>query len=115
MKKTFPLQIPGKDSQRVLERIRNEVRKYVQREQKKTPPEGFNRWSFACKVGPDAATAATKLLSEVIASIDATAKAGCPQVYVEIVANPIHRQTAETGAAEDEGYEPKSRLPERPD
>jgi len=115
MKKTFPLQVPGKDSQRVLERIRNEVRKYVQREQKKTPPEGFNRWSFACKVGPDATSAATKLLSEVIASIDAAAKAGGAQVYVEIVANPIHRQIAETEAFEAESPASKSRLPERPD
>jgi hypothetical protein len=115
MKKTFPLQVPGKDSQRVLERIRNEVRKYVQREQKKTPPEGFNRWSFACKVGPDAATASVKLLSEVIASIDSTAKAGGPQVYVEIIANPLHRPTAESEASDAESYAPESRLPDRPD
>ena len=57
MKKTFPLQIPGKDAERVLERLKNEVRKYVQREQRKTLPAGSARWLFACKVGADVATA----------------------------------------------------------
>ena len=89
MKKTFPLQVPGKNDQRVLESLKNEVRKYVRREQRKTPPEGFNRWEFACRVGPDAATAAPRLLSEVIAAIEATAKAGGAAVYVEILANPV--------------------------
>ena len=115
MKKTFPLQLPGKDNARVLESIKNEVRKYVRREQKKTPPEGFNRWSFGCKVGPAADTAAPKLLSEVVTAIDATAKTGGAQVYVEIIANPIHRQTADTEESAIEERAPESRLPDRPD
>jgi hypothetical protein len=91
MKKNFPLTLPGKDSQRVLERLKNEVRKYVQREQRKTPPEGFDRWVFACRVGADAASAPVVPLSGVIASIEAAAKTGAVQVYVEILANPIQR------------------------
>ena len=101
MKKTFPLQQPGKDSARVLESIKNEVRKYVRREQGKKPPEGFNRWQFSCKVGPAAEAAAPKLLSEVVDSIDATARSGEPQVYVEIIAAPIHRPKAGEDVASD--------------
>ena len=115
MKKTFPLQVTGKDSARVLERVRSEVRKYVQREQKKTPPEGFNRWEFVCRVGVDKDTPVNRRLSEVIASIDAVAKTGSPQVYVEIVANPIHRMTAESEAPTEEFNSAESRLPDRPD
>jgi hypothetical protein len=115
MKKTFPLQVTGKDSQRVLESIKNEVRKYVQREQKKTPPEGFNRWEFCCRVGVDKTAPQDRRLSEVIASIDTVAKAGNPQVYVEIVANPIHRMTAETEAPGSDAPVGESRLPDRPD
>ncbi len=115
MKKTFPLQVTGKDSQRVLESIKNEVRKYVQREQKKTPPEGFNRWEFSCRVGADKAAPADRRLSEVIASIDAVAKAGGPQVYVEILANPVLRGGAEQESAVNEREVPVSRLPDRPD
>ena len=115
MKKTFPLQVTGKDSARVLERVKNELRKYVQREQKKTPPEGFNRWEFVCRVGIDKDAPENRRLSEVIASIDTVAKAGHPQVYVEIVANPIHRMTAETDAPASEFNATESRLPDRPD
>jgi hypothetical protein len=56
MKKIFSLKSPPKADARVLEAVKNELRKYVQREQRKTPPEGFNRWEFACKVGPEAAS-----------------------------------------------------------
>jgi hypothetical protein len=51
----------------------------------------------------------------VIASIDTIAQAGGTQVYVEIIANPLHRPTAESGDAEAERYEPKLHLPDRPD
>ncbi len=88
MKKNFPLKVPDKADARVLESVKNELRKYVQREQRKKLPEGFTRWDFACKVGVDATSAAVKLLSEVVDSVDAAAKAGGASVYVEIVAVP---------------------------
>jgi hypothetical protein len=89
MKKTFPLQVSGQDGARVLAAVKHEVRKYVQREQRKTPPEGFNRWEFNCRVGADATTAAACRLSEVIAAIEAATKAGAAAVYVEILAVPV--------------------------
>ncbi len=95
MKKTFPLHLPDKNPERVLESVKNEVRKYVRREQGKKLPEGFNRRIFACKVGPDAAAAVERPLSEVVPSIDTTAKSGSAQVYVEIVATPVHRPTTD--------------------
>ena len=88
MKKNFPLKVPNKAEARVLETVKNELRKYVQREQRKKLPEGFTRWDFACKVGADAATAGVKQLSEVVDSVDAAAKSGAASVYVEIVALP---------------------------
>ncbi len=88
MKKNFPLKVPDKADARVLESVKNELRKYVQREQRKKLPEGFTRWDFACKVGVDATSAAVKPLSEVVDSVDAAAKAGAASVYVEILAVP---------------------------
>jgi hypothetical protein len=100
MKKTFSLKDPSKADARVLETVKNELRKYVQREQRKKLPEGFNRWDFACKVGADAATAEVKLLSEVIGSVDAAAKAGAAAVYVEILALPARKDEPESPAIE---------------
>ena len=65
MKKTFPLQAPGKDDARVRDKIRHEVNKSVRRSRKQELPEGAARWEFHCKVGASEETAETCLLSEV--------------------------------------------------
>jgi hypothetical protein len=87
MKKTFPLKAPGKVDARVVEAVKFEVRKYLKRERRKTLPEGFDQWDFACKVGPDQATAETKLVNDVFPAIDSVAKTGSPQIYVEAIAS----------------------------
>ena len=88
MKKNFPLKDPQKPDARVLETVKNELRKYVQREQRKKLPEGFDRWEFACKVGADAASAAVVPLSAVLGEVEALAQGGVAAVYVEIIALP---------------------------
>jgi Family of unknown function (DUF6172) len=85
MQKTFPLQIPGKVDARVVEAVKGDVRKYVKRERRKKLPEGFTEWTFACKAGPDRATAAVDELSAVI---DAAVAAGATALYIEIIAQP---------------------------
>lgn len=91
MKKTFPLQAPGKDDARVRDKIRHEVNKYVRRSQRKVPLEGFRGWEFECKVGADEARAEPRALKEVGGSIDVVAQTGATQVYVEIIAKPARR------------------------
>lgn len=87
MKKTFRLQEPGKEPRRVVERVREEVGKYVNREKRKQLPEGFDQWDFSCRVGIDQATAEPKELKQVPAAIDAVAATGAEEVFVEIVAS----------------------------
>lgn len=99
MRKVFPLTDPRRAPARVLEALKNELRKYVQREQRKAPPEGFDRWEFACKVGTEAATATALPLSGVIAAVDAAAGRGAARVYVEIVALPGKRAVAGDGTS----------------
>ena len=93
MKKTFPLQAPGRDEARVRDKIRQEVNKYVRRESRKTPPEGSCGWEFACRVGATPDDAQDRTLKEVGGAIDAAARTGAAQVYVEIVATPARRDT----------------------
>ncbi len=91
MKKIFPLKVPGKVDQRVVDAVKNDVRKYVKRERRKTLPEGFSEWKFACKAGPDQATAPDRELVDVYATIDTVANAGGAEIYVEILAVAGHR------------------------
>jgi hypothetical protein len=86
MKKTFPLHVSGKDDARVLESIKNDIRKYLKRERRKPFPEGFDLWDFNCKIGPDQAGATPTTAGEIVTALDALVQTGVEQVYVEILA-----------------------------
>ena len=88
---TFQLHSPGKDDRRVVEAVKNEVRKYVKRERRKTLPPGVDFWDFNCRVGPDKAAPQVKHLAEVAPAIDQAAKDNASEVYVEILATPGYR------------------------
>jgi hypothetical protein len=94
MRKTFPLVVPGKESQRVLELVRGEVGKYMNREKRKKLAEGYESWDLACRVGPDEATAVPVAAKEVHAAIGQVAAEGAEVVYVEILASARPRAKA---------------------
>jgi len=103
MKKSFPLHQPGLADARVLEAIKQDVRKYVKRERRKPLTTGVDFWDFDCQVGLDQAPPSPKHWEEVIPAIEAAAKvAGTASVYVEILAKPGHR-TKKPVAATVEG------------
>lgn len=85
MKKNFPLQIEGKNPDRVLEAVKHEIRKYFKRERNRALPKGVDFWDFDCKVGLTAETAEAVKVSAVIEGLDALAKEGAASVYVEIL------------------------------
>ncbi len=91
MKKTFPLQAPGKDDARVRDKIRHEVNKAVRRARRKPPQEGFKGWDFACKVGVNEANAEIRTLKEIATEIDLVAATGVKQIYLEITPIPARR------------------------
>jgi len=86
MRKTFKLRIEGKNSDRVLEAIKHEVRKYVKRERGKALPRGVDFWAFDCKFGLLEADAEVVHLAEITRKMDEAAKAGAESFYVEILA-----------------------------
>jgi hypothetical protein len=92
MKKTFPLQVPGKDAPRVLQSIKLELTKYVKREKRKTLPPDVDFWHLNCKVGSNSETAAFTPLPDVPKAVEAIAAAGATEVYVEILATPGFRE-----------------------
>ncbi|RYY73359.1 MAG: hypothetical protein EOO52_18335 [Gammaproteobacteria bacterium] len=102
MKKTFKLHIEGKNSDRLLDAIKHEVRKYVKREKRKVLPAGANYWAFDCKFGTSADAAEVLHLGEITKQMDAVAKNGGDSFYVEILARPAVRTPREREeAAED--------------
>ena len=110
MKKSFPFKVPGKDDARVIEAIKNDVRKYAKRERRKKLPEGFDLWDFNCRVGPDEASAVPSTVKDVTTAIDALGQIGSEKVYVEILAFAAKRDPrpgaapaaeSETDPAED--------------
>ena len=97
MKKTFKLQVEGKNNDRVLEAIEHEVRKYVKRERRKTLPKGVDYWAFDCKFGVTSEVAEVLRLSELTKKMDEVALAGGDSFYVEILAAQGIRKPREVG------------------
>ncbi len=93
MKKTFQLHAPGKEDSRVVAVVRSEVGKYINRAKRKPLPTTNDRWEFACRVGPDAATAVAHDWKQVPAAIDAVAASGADEVYIEILASAQPKPT----------------------
>ena len=85
MKKNFPLQIEGKNPDRVLEAVKHEIRKYFKRERNRALPKEVDFWDFDCKVGMSAESAEVVKVSAVIESLGALAQEGAASVYVEIL------------------------------
>ena len=92
MKKTFTLNIEGRNRDRALDAVKHEVRKYVARERRRALPPGVDFLDFDCKFGLSDATAAVAHLSALTGLIDEAAKGGADQFYVEILAKAGHRQ-----------------------
>ena len=85
MKKNFPLQIEGKNPDRVLEAVKHEIRKYFKRERNRAVPKDVDFWDFDCKVGITAELGEVVKVSAVIESLDALAKEGAASAYIEIL------------------------------
>ena len=86
MKKTFKLQIENKKTERVVESIKNEIRKYIKREQRKVLPKDKNFWFFDCKFAIGDEEPKEIPLSHVIKSIDLAATSNSETFYLEIIA-----------------------------
>jgi hypothetical protein len=92
MRKSFPLEVPNRKPPRVIEAIKNDVRKYLKRERGKPLPEGADFWGFDCRFGRDEANAEGIHEAEINQRIDLAAGGNWPAVYVEIFAKPEQRK-----------------------
>ena len=92
MRKTYPLRAEGKHPDRVLDAVKNDIRKYLKRERRRALPEGTDFWDFDCKFGLTSESATVAHLATVIPQLDAAAREGAESVYVEILARDAKRK-----------------------
>lgn len=101
MKKTYRLDLEGKNRDRLLDAAKHDIRKYAKRERARALPAGVDYWDFDCKVGTSLADAATVHFAALIAGVDALAKSS-DVFYVEVLTKPGRRNSSPTVAPESE-------------
>ncbi|MDP3654040.1 MAG: DUF6172 family protein [Rhodoferax sp.] len=100
MKKTFKLNIEGKNRDRVLDATKHEIRKYVKRQRRVPLPAGVDYWDFDCRFGTSAENAEVVHFATITALIDAVAAAGGDAFYLELLAKSGYRQAKEPSVLE---------------
>lgn len=91
MKKTFKLNIEGKNRDRVLDAIKHDIRKYVKRQRRVPLPEGADFWDFDCRFGSGEDTAVMVHFATIMGLVDVAAKDGADAFYLEMLAKTGHR------------------------
>jgi len=95
MKKTFKLLEPGTHPDRRVEAIKNELRKYLRRENRRKLPEGADYWDFDCRFGENADTAEPIKPGDVVKCVDRANSEGWDPFYMEILSRPVTRPKTE--------------------
>lgn len=103
MKKIFKLTDERKHEDRVLEAVKNDIRKYVKREKKKklVDPK-MTYWDFDCKIGVSADLAKEVEFDALIKALDGIKAMGATECYVEILAKVVEKPVKEDLSEEEE-------------
>jgi len=91
MKKTISLTHPKLKPARLVDSIKNDVKKYIKRERNKTLPGDADYWDFDCKYGATEADASEIHLTEIGKCIDRAVELELESFYLEILAHPATR------------------------
>ncbi len=92
MKKTFKLQVENKAPERHLESIKNEIRKYIKREKRKTLPNGADYWKFECKFGKNDDTPQVITFKDIMKFVDEAFNENCESFYLEMLSTEGQRE-----------------------
>ena len=91
MKKTFQLSHPKIKLPRLVEAIKHEVKKYIQRERRKPLPPDVDFWDFDCRFGVDEATCQAIHVADINKAISQAETDQLESFYLEILAKPGRR------------------------
>lgn len=100
MKKTYSLQVEGKNPDRVLDAVKHDIRRYFKRERTRPFPPETNVWRFDCKLGVDEARAQETTEATLFNELSVLAQQGAATAFVEIVSRAGLRGKAPAKDAE---------------
>lgn len=96
MKKTFKLVDEKRAPERVADKIKFEVKKYIKRERRKELPEGADFLAFDCRIGKSSDVAVEIHEKEINKNIDTMVSEKAETFYLEILAK-VARRTKKEG------------------
>jgi len=91
MKKTFKMTHEKIKVPRLVEAIKHEVKKYLQRERRKPLPPEVDFWDFDCRFGIDEASSEVIHVADINKAISMAEEQQLESFYLEILAKPGHR------------------------
>ena len=113
MKKTIALTHDKLKPARLVDSIKHDIKKYLNRERSKPLPEGMDYWTFDCRFGASVDAAEGIFTSEINKHIDAAVAKELPEFYIEILSRAENHkpkskpeqsiETSATNSAAEEG------------
>jgi len=85
MKKTIALTHAKLKPARLVDSIKHDIKKYLNRERNKPLPEGMDYWTFDCRFGASEDVAEEIYPSEINKRIDAAVEQELAEFYLEII------------------------------
>lgn len=92
MKKTIALNHPKLQPARLVDAIKNDIKRYLRRERNKALPIGADYWTFDCRFGSTEETADVVFTSDLNKHIDEAVAQELPEFYVEILARAANHE-----------------------
>ena len=86
MKKIFKLQETEQNPDRILEKIKHQLRRYLRREKKKDIKALNSFLEFECRFGQDEKSSKKVSFNDIIQLLDKTREDDWKECYIEIVA-----------------------------
>ncbi len=106
MRKLFKLKDDKRKLERMLEAMKNEIRKYLKRERKKKLSDTSTMfWDFDCKFGKDKESAKVVEIKDLIKALDITLEESWEECYVEILAKEVAKPIKEEVIVEEDSVE----------
>ena len=101
MLKTFVIKEENKNSERLVENVKHQIRKYIKRERRKELPEDMNYWHFDCKFARESAELEVIDFKDITKCIDEAAASDDKSFVIEIWAKPAKRERKESEDIEE--------------
>ena len=93
MRKNFKLNIEGKNYDRTVEAVKNEIRKHIKRQYRKPLAEGVDFMDFDCKFALKEEDAAPIHYKEITDKINEAVAEKADGFYIEILNKPGYRKS----------------------